>query len=320
MQRRLGPVITAVAGALAIVLGVSVAELAYAAPVDAAPAPTGRAAAPIHWKICPKAPDVQCGTVTVPVDWSKQGGRTVRIAVARRRATDPSARLGVLLVDPGGPGGSGVAMVKADGVFAPDVQRHFDLVGFDPRGVGDSHPVLCDLGINRPMPPEVPGDEAEFRQLSGYNKWRGDSCRKLTGPLFDFVDTVSVARDIDAIRSALGESKLSYYGVSYGTLMGQQYAELYPHRIRTMVLDSNMDHSLDTTPAFLRTQAAGAQENFDQFVAWCARTTVCGLHGEDARAIFGALYAKAERGELKEPGSDRLMAPIDLLSLAYDAF
>jgi hypothetical protein len=102
--------------------------------------------------------------------------------------------------------------------------------------------------------------------------------------------------------------------------MGQQYAELFPRRIRTMVIDSNMDHSLPTTWQFLQTEATAAQESFDQFVAWCDRTSACALHGRDVRRVFADLYARAERGELTVPGTDANLDQMSLLSLASSMF
>jgi pimeloyl-ACP methyl ester carboxylesterase len=321
--------------AVAVALGPTVAVPAYAAPPDAGSSNatssneassnevTARVA-PVDWKPCtdlpPNVPAVDCATVTVPIDWSTPHGATTGIALARQKATDPAARVGSVLVDPGGPGGSGVDWVKFGQVLSPEVHRRFDVVGFDPRGVGGSHPVLCDLDIEMEAVPPVPRNQAEFEQLAAHNKALGDSCRKLTGPLFDFLDTASVARDMDAIRAALGESKLNYYGVSYGTLMGQQYAELFPRRIRTMVIDSNMDHSLRTTWQFMQTEATAAQENFDQFVAWCDRTSGCALHGRDVRKVFADLYARAGRGELTLPGTDFKLEQFWLLSITNGMF
>ncbi|NJC73817.1 alpha/beta hydrolase [Planosporangium thailandense] len=301
-----------------VALGTAVTTPAYAAPPPAAP--TGAAAARVEWKPCPDAPNVDCGSVRVPIDWSRPDGATIDLALARQKATDPAARIGSILVDPGGPGGSGVDWVKGGPVLSAEIHRRFDVVGFDPRGVGGSHPVLCDSDIEAQTVPVVPRDDAEFAQLIAHNKALGDSCRKLTGPLFDFVDTASVARDMDAIRAALGERRLNYYGVSYGTLMGQQYAELFPRHIRTMVIDSDMDHSASTTWQFLRTEATAAQESFDQFVAWCARASTCALHGRDVRAAFADLYARADRGTLTFPGTDLKVDPFELLQITHQHF
>ncbi|MEC3979322.1 alpha/beta hydrolase [Amycolatopsis sp. H20-H5] len=301
----------AAAGVLMLLSGFSAPALAAEA---AAPAST------VGWKPCADAPGLDCGTVTVPIDWSKPHGATIEIALARKKATDPGARIGSILMDPGGPGGSGVDEVKAGWSLSPEITRRFDTVGFDPRGVGASHPVLCDYDKMSAPYAQVPANEAEFRGLAAHNKALGESCRKLTGPLFDFVDTESVARDMDVIRAGLGERKLTYYGESYGTLMGQQYAELFPENIRALVLDSNMDHSQTTAWQFLRSESKSAQGLFEQFAAWCDRTASCALHGQDVGAVFADLYGKSERGELKAPGSGEPIEPSVLLGTMGGAF
>src|SRR5690606_11889323 len=153
--------------------------------------------------------------------------------------------IGSIVINTGGHGGTGVDAVLQNWLgFSPELTSRFDVVGFDPRGVGRSHPILCsfELAAQAPDPLEIDGP-AEFAALLAYDERYRQDCRARTGPLFDHVDTGSVVRDLDAIRAALGERKLTYYGVSYGTLIGQLYAERYPGRIRALALDSNMDHS-----------------------------------------------------------------------------
>ncbi|MEV5413199.1 alpha/beta hydrolase [Thermopolyspora sp. NPDC052614] len=266
--------------------------------------------------------DVECGTVTVPIDWSRPGGPKIDIALARRRATEPASRIGALLVNPGGPGGSGFNDVRAGGMakqFPAEVRRRFDIIGFDPRGVGRSHQIRC-----RPLtlrPEDVfPVTTRQFRRLGETMRAHGESCRQVSGPLFDFVDSASVARDMDAIREGLGEDTLNFYGNSYGTLLGQQYARLFPERVRAMVLDSTMDHSRATTWDFLRSEAKAVQDGFDQYVAWCRRSTDCALHGKDVRRVFAELRARAERGTLVDPRTSEPKTAFDLLADAQYAF
>jgi pimeloyl-ACP methyl ester carboxylesterase len=298
-----------------IVLGLASPSLARAAE-DAG---TGTA---IQWKPCGAAPPdgggtpepgAECGTVTVPVDWSKPDGEKIEISVARRKATDPAARIGTLLMDPGGPGGPGAQQVRnVPDLFSADVRRRYDVIGFDPRGVGDSHPVLCSATALRP--PSDVTSEAQFAAHVADNRALRANCRAHTGKLYDFVDTASVVQDMDAIRAALGERKLNYYGISYGTLMGQQYAERFPQRVGRFVLDSNMDHSLPTTKDFLVTAARSAQATFGQYADWCARTAACALHGSDVRAVHRELLDRAERGKLPgdTPG-EQSMTPLQYL-------
>jgi len=306
-----------VLGVGAVLGGAPAASAAPATP--ASPGLDERTASRIDWQPCADAPGVQCGSLTVPIDWSQPGKGSVEIALARRPATDPARRIGALLINPGGPGGSGVDVIKQDSMLSADVQRQFDIVGFDPRGVGASNPILCPAVPSLPAPAEFPTTPATFAALKKFNKAYAQDCRRLTGPLFDYVDTLSVIQDMDAIRAALGERKLNYYGVSYGTLIGQQYAQRYPNRIRTMVLDSNMDHSITTAWRFMRTEATGVEESFDEFVAWCQRSTECALHGQDVRKIFRELRAKVERGGVVYPGTDLPLTPLLFLRVVTSA-
>jgi pimeloyl-ACP methyl ester carboxylesterase len=275
----------------------------------------------ISWTPCAEDPTAECGTLSVPIDWAKPNGPKVDLALARRKATDPSARIGSLIINPGGPGGSGVdfALFGPD-YFSPEIRRHFDLVGFDPRGVARSHPVLCSLDLFADQPSFVLTSQADFDRVVAFNRRLGEDCRRNTGPLFDHVDTLSVVRDIDAIRAAVGDRKLSYYGVSYGTLMGQQYAETFPQRVRALALDSNMDHSLGTA-GFLFTEAGTAQDSFNEFVKGCSADSRCALFGRNIRAFWNNLLARAARGELRDPFvPGRVLTEADLIDAAFGSF
>jgi hypothetical protein len=176
------------------------------------------------------------GTLTVPIDWDDPDGETIDLALARIPASDPDARIGSLVINPGGPGGSGVGFALfAPEVFSPEVLDRFDIVGFDPRGVGDSHPVLCSVETLQDDPGALFDSRAELDARAAFNDELREDCRENTGPLYDHVDSLSVVHDIDAIRAALGDEQLSFFGVSYGTLMGQQYAATYPERVRAVV-------------------------------------------------------------------------------------
>ncbi|TMR16568.1 alpha/beta hydrolase [Nonomuraea turkmeniaca] len=279
-----------------------------------AKAVTDNSTSAIAWAPCEEEPSAECGTLTVPIDWSKPDGPTVDLAIARRKATDPAARVGSLVINPGGPGGSGVeAAYGAPGFFTEELQRRFDIVGFDPRGVGRSHPVVCSASVYNQMPYAIMKNQADFDRWTAYAKRLRADCRARTGPLYDHVDSVNVARDLDALRAALGEEKLTFYGISYGTLIGQMYAELFPNRIRAMALDSNMDHSLGVK-AFLDTEAYAVEDAFDQFVGWCDQEPSCALHGQDVRAVWERILAKARSGQLYYPGvTDPPMTELQVL-------
>jgi pimeloyl-ACP methyl ester carboxylesterase len=312
--------LTTVALAAGLLVGASPPGSAADAPTgSAADAPTGRT---IDWKPCAQDASAECGTLRLPVDRSRPSGGTFDLAVARRAAADPARRIGVLLVNPGGPGDSGVnfAIGRARSLFGADILERFDIVGFDPRGIGASRPVTCSKELLARAPSPYPRDQAEFERLAAYNRALREDCRRHTGPLFDHADTRNVVHDMDALRRALGEEKISYFGHSYGTLIGQQYAELYGDRIRAMALTANVDHSLGARE-FLVSSAASAEDSFHQFVRWCDRTPSCALHGRDVTAVWDGLLARADRGEIQDPEKPgRLLSAHDISLYAFKAF
>ncbi|MCO1595401.1 alpha/beta hydrolase [Micromonospora sp. RHAY321] len=297
----------------AVALAVAATGLTPASPANARPRPLPS----IDWQPCAGDATAECGTLSLPIDWRRPGGERFDLALARRVATDPSARTGTLVFGPGGPGDSGVDRVVAGSSrFSADLRRQFDIVSFDPRGTGRSHPVVCSKDLLARQP-QLLTDQAQFdTTLAGNALLRAD-CRARTGPLYDHVDTTSAARDLDAVRAALGERRLTFHGSSYGTLLGTRYAELYPHRVRAMVLESTVDHSLGTS-AFLDTQAVTGEDSFDEFVAWCDRTAACALHGRDVRSVWAGLHARAERGLLTDPARPSVvLTPFELSRLAH---
>jgi len=280
------------------------------ATTAAAPAAPARTRA-IEWRTCGRQQDAQCATLALPVDWSNPDGATFGLAIARRPATDPGARVGTLIFGPGGPGDSGVDRVANNpGRFSAELRSRFDIVSFDPRGVGGSNPVVCSPQLLAEAPAPVLKSQADFDATVAYNRALWTDCRSRTGPVFDHADTASTVRDLDALRAALGERTLTFHGSSYGTLLGEQYAERYPQRVRAIVLESVVDHAAASTGEFLREQAWALQDSFDAFVAWCAREPACALHGQDVRAVWADLLAAAGAGRLG-------MAPFDLVAVAH---
>ncbi|SCL15137.1 alpha/beta hydrolase fold [Micromonospora nigra] len=264
--------------------------------------PAAQAAAPggaVQWAPCAQDATALCATLDVPVDWADPDGPTIGLALAKRPATDPQARRGSLVVNPGGPGGSGVDAALWN-AYSEDLRRHFDILGFDPRGVARSAPVMCSLDAIGNLPSGPINTPAAFDEMVTASRELAVDCRSRTGPVFDHVDTLHVVRDIDAIRAAVGDEKLTFLGMSYGTLMAQQYAELYPNRVRAVVADSTMDHSQDAR-GFAVTQAATGQDSFNEFVSGCARLPRCALHGRDIRQFWQRLLDRAGRGELPDP-------------------
>ncbi|WP_030468510.1 alpha/beta hydrolase, partial [Lentzea aerocolonigenes] len=237
----------------------------------------------IAWAPCEDNPEGECGTLSVPLDWSRPGGGRIEIAVARHVATDPARRLGVLMVDPGGPGGS-AAQFALSRLFSPELRARFDIVGIDSRGTGNSLPIRC-ADLMNDQPSIYPSDEAGFTALLRHNQGVLQKWRERSGPIFDHSDSATVAQDMDAMRRALGERKISYLGLSYGTVFGQLYAEKFGHRVRAMVLDSVVDHSVDTR-RFTGDRAAAVDDSFVEFARWCDRTVSCALHGQDVYAAW----------------------------------
>jgi pimeloyl-ACP methyl ester carboxylesterase len=274
----------------------------------------------IDWKPCPEDPAVECGSLRLPIDHARPSGDKFDLAVARRKATDPARRAGILLVNPGGPGGSGVDEVIFDGGVGAEVQSRFDIIGWDPRGVARSQPVKCSLDLLSHAPSTYPASQAEFDALARFNRDLRADCRERSGPIADHADTGATIQDMDAIRRALGEQKINYYGVSYGTLMGQQYAERYGDKIRAMVIDSNMDHSQGTW-GFAATEAITAETSFTEWVKWCDRTTSCALHGKDVTKVWDGLLAKADRGEVSFPDDPTVkLTAQNIIRRAFSAF
>jgi pimeloyl-ACP methyl ester carboxylesterase len=276
--------------------------------------------AAIDWKPCPQDATAECGTLRLPIDYKQPSGEKFDLAVARRKATDPAKRAGILLINPGGPGGSGVdfALVGKN-YFSADVQSRFDIVGWDPRGVARSQPVMCSLTQLEKGVPVYPATQQQFDALVKYNRDLREDCRKRSGPIADHADTGATIQDMDAIRRSLGEKKINYYGRSYGTLMGQQYAERYGDKIRAMVIDSNMDHSLGTW-GFAATEAATAESSFTEWVKWCDRTASCALQGKDVVNVWEGLLAKADRGEVTDPDTGGKVDAREIIFEAFGAF
>ncbi len=223
-------------------------QLAASGPAVAARARAQR----LSWHRCPEvtigAPSpgrLQCASLQVPLNYADPGGRKITLALSEILATAPPAqRQGVLLVNPGGPGASGLSMAATVAAgLAPSVARQYDIVGFDTRGVGASRPALsCEPGFfARPRPPYRPANAAAEQVLLERAKQYAAACEQRYGWLLPYMTTKDLARDMDSIRVALGQRQISYYGVSYGTYLGQVYATLFPHRVRRMVLDSVVD-------------------------------------------------------------------------------
>lgn len=261
-------------------------------------------------------PSLQCAKMRVPTDYARPDGATAEIAVLRHGVSDPSRRIGSLVINPGGPGASGVSAAASlsSTVAATETGRRFDLVGFDPRGIGASTPpVRCLTGPEQDAerrdddtdasPRGVAQTEAEERQFAG-------RCAERSGTeLLANVGTRDVARDMDVLRAVLGEEKLTYLGFSYGTRIGYTYAEQFPRNVRAMVLDGALDPDQNPVDQVVE-QGRGFQGAFDAFARDCARQPDCPLGPDPAQAV-------ARYHELTRPLIDRPLPLPDGRVLSY---
>jgi pimeloyl-ACP methyl ester carboxylesterase len=268
-------------------------------PTDAAGAGApkgfeGYYAQQIHWTRCDSS--YRCATVEAPTSWQDASSAPIRLSLKMLPAS--GKRRGALLTNPGGPGASGVDFVdQAKDMFGKDVLAAYDVVGFDPRGVGTSTPVTClgdkqkDAQLSRWYPDTTAGLASE---LADATAWAG-ACKANTGPLLGHVDTQSVARDLDMLRADLGETKLDYLGFSYGTQIGGTYAGLFPDRVGRMVLDGAIDPTLSAEQT-TEQQAVGFEDALRAYVQDCESGSGCPLSGgvDGGMGQIRALFAHTE--------------------------
>lgn len=224
----------------------------------------------------------QCAKLTVPIDYFHPEGATLKLALLRAPAKSPSRRIGSLVVNPGGPGGSGIDYgAAADFIVTKPVRAAYDIVGFDPRGVGSSSPIEClddrELDAFLGFDP-TPDDLAEERLFAESAKVFADKCKSKAGPLLGHVSTIEAARDMDVLRAALGETRLDYLGKSYGTFLGATYADLFPTKVGRFVLDGAVDPNL-TSSQVNEGQAVGFETATRAYVQDCVRRGDCPLGG-----------------------------------------
>lgn len=257
--------------------------------------PTAPGTHPVQWGPCranadtgPLPSGAQCGKLTVPVDYDVPNGDTAAIALIRFPATGP--KIGSLVINPGGPGESGIG-AAADLVdsLPPNVRKKFDLIGFDPRGVGSSTPaVRCNSDAENDADradPQVDYSPAGVAHIEDTEKQYVARCLDKTGKEFlANVGTVNVAKDLDQLRAALGDDKLTYLGYSYGTRIGSAYAEAFPDKVRAMILDGAVDPTADPIQSTID-QAAAFQQAFDDFATDCAKHSDCPLGTDPTKAV-----------------------------------
>lgn len=243
-------------------------------------------------KIAYADPGLQCAYLDVPLDYAAPKGRVIKVGLLRRPASEQAQRIGSLVINPGGPGGSGMSTAAslAEEIANNDLGRRFDFVGFDPRGVGSSEPqVLCRTketrDAERLMNLNVDSSPEGVAKTENQEKADNEGCVTHTGKdVLANIGTREVARDLDVMRSALGDKKLTYLGYSYGTRIGLNYAEAFPRNVRAMILDGALDPEQDQISQLID-QGRGFQVAFDTFAAWCAGQPDCALGKDKDQAV-----------------------------------
>jgi pimeloyl-ACP methyl ester carboxylesterase len=252
----------------------------------------------LRWVPCDNG--FQCARLLVPFDYSRPAWKRFSLPVIRLPAADPQQRIGSLVVNPGGPGGSGVQYAEgARSVISPAILDRFDVVGFDPRGVGGSQPAVhCMTGPQLDKyfeTDDTPDNAAQLAEVVSQSKLFASECGRNAGSLLPYVGTRSAARDLDVLRAALGEPKLTYLGKSYGTYLGAWYAQLFPHRVRALVLDGALDPDATSTDINM-TQGEGFEVALRSFTADCMQRSVCPLgRGSDVSAGIAKLQGLLNR-------------------------
>ncbi|MFI9235044.1 alpha/beta hydrolase [Streptomyces sp. NPDC053079] len=283
----------------------------------------------IDWQDCPAdwglEKPIQCGFVTVPVDYAKPNGRTIKIAVDRARSTGTAEeRQGSLVYNPGGPGGSGLKFprkVTTKNPLYAKTSKAYDFVGFDPRGVGRSAPISCvdpQEFVKAPKADPVPDSEADKRAQRKLAKEYADGCAERSGDLLPYLTTPNTARDVDVIRAALGDKKLNYLGVSYGTYLGAVYGTLFPTHVRRLVVDSVVNPARDNIwyKANLE-QDIAFEGRFKDWESWVAKYDSV-FHIGDTRDKVQQEWEKLRAAAKKQPIGG-VVGPAELISFFQSA-
>jgi pimeloyl-ACP methyl ester carboxylesterase len=277
----------------------------------------------ISWRTCPgKGAAVQCASVTVPLDYERPTGRTIDLALLKVPARGPSPAS--LVVNPGGPGAEGLDFAEYLGaVIDSDVRAAYDIIGFDPRGVGLSAPVECMTGKQTTRwnrTDSTPDTARERATLMSRAAQISQGCLRSDRELARFVGTENTVRDMDIIRSALGAPELNWLGFSYGTLLGALYAQEFPDRVGRMVLDGAVDPSLDAMQVS-QDQSAGFQRAMQRFAADCARKSDCVARTQQGvLERINALLRELDAAPLRTDGSRRLVQSEALTALFFSTY
>jgi pimeloyl-ACP methyl ester carboxylesterase len=291
---RTAAIVLALASAAVLNLGLGAAAL-------------GQTATPaLEWAPCGDVPDTECAGLEVPLDYANPNGAKITLRLGRAPALDPAKRKGVLLFIPGGPGAGIVETIGKEmraAQHVPEFQQQYDVVTFDPRGVGKSNPVRCDPEAvpKAEMPLDHKPSQAEFEAVALANAAFIKSCADATGEFFWHLSAKDTAQDVERIRQALSPKEgIVSYGASYGSAFGAAYLEAYPQNVKALILDGVVDHSIDFT-TFMARNVMSVQDAFERFEQWCAQETACALHGQDLGTAFDAAIGRAPQTRILVP-------------------
>jgi pimeloyl-ACP methyl ester carboxylesterase len=286
------------------------ASPAVTASASARPA-SPAAVAPLSWSACEG--EFQCAELRVPLDADRPSAGSVDLALTRLRTARAGERIGSLVVNPGGPGSSAVDYLQAAWTLIPEpVRARFDLVAFDPRGVGRTAPIRCattqELDAYFAVDPS-PDDQGELRALERSNERLAAGCQSRSGKVLPYVSTAEAAEDLERVRAAIGDPELTYLGYSYGTSLGAAYLDAYPTRVRAMVLDGGIDPQL-TWDGLLAGQSTGFDRALEAFLADCQKRR-CPYRAQvdgDLLSAYDRLAEQVDRAPLPT-GSARDLGP-----------
>ena len=277
----------------------------------------------LRWKDCFE--QMECTSVRAPLDWSAPEDGSIKIAVVRHRAKNP---IGSLLINPGGPGGSGVGFVADSLDYAVDARliENFDIVGFDPRGVGESTAVTCleAAEMDEYLYGRIAAERGSAEWLDEVRKHSSafaEACAENSGRLLENVDTDSAARDLDLLRAVLGDEKLNYLGYSYGTYLGARYAELFPQNVGRLVLDGAIDPAVSVDDVNIA-QAQGFEQALRAYLSDCLASGECPFTGDADAAMLQvrALLDTAAAQPLQHSDSRLLTAETLLTAIIYPLY
>lgn len=261
----------------------------------------------VAWDTCEDNDEFECGTVEVPMDYENPDDETIDIHLTRNAKTADEQPM---LVNPGGPGSSGIAFVQdsLSFVFSDNLLENTSPIGFDPRGVGASEPVQCETAEEFDASREIvhdPSTQDGWDATVEDNEAYAQQCLERSGEIVGFVDTTSAAKDMDVIRAALDAPQLDYFGISYGTKLGATYAELFPEQVGKFVLDSVLPPSAETFEVS-KAQSAGFEQSLHAWAQWCADSSECNVgQNGDAESVMTTVkdfIAQVEEEPLTYPG------------------